>query len=169
MSFHKWRAPMCSKYRRVLRNVRSCCCPSRKRERPCSQFISASVAVSEGHPICPSSDGATAEASSPFAVAFEGRGFIWAILRMQSASEACGPETKVPLIFVEYHPAGTPRRRASSVWTWRGARFFIGCFLFWPWILGRTQDEGSDLAARAAQLSPESRAKSASTAATKSR
>ena len=45
-------------------------------------------------------------------------------------SEACGGRTKVPLIFVEYQPEMTPRRSASSVCTWRGERFCMGCFQF---------------------------------------
>ena len=44
-------------------------------------------------------------------------GLISAILRRQSASEACGPETKVPLTLVEYQPDTTPRRSDSSVFT----------------------------------------------------
>ena len=35
---------------------------------------------------------------------------ISAILRKHSASEECGPETKVPLTLVEYQPDSTPRR-----------------------------------------------------------
>ena len=44
-------------------------------------------------------------------------GLISAILCRQSASESCGPETNVPLIFVEYQPDETPSRNASSVLT----------------------------------------------------
>jgi hypothetical protein len=44
-------------------------------------------------------------------------GLISAILRKQSASEECGPETKVPLTLVEYQPDSTPRRSDSSVMT----------------------------------------------------
>jgi hypothetical protein len=40
---------------------------------------------------------------------FNGGGSISAILRRQSASEACGPETNVPLTFVLYqHRSGAP-------------------------------------------------------------
>ena len=46
-----------------------------------------------------------------------GGGLISAILRRQSASEECGPETKVPLTLVEYQPDSTPRRSDSSVMT----------------------------------------------------
>jgi hypothetical protein len=54
-----------------------------------------------------------------------GGGLISAILRRQSASESCGPETNVPLTFVLYQPETTPSLVASSVLTWRGERFFI--------------------------------------------
>jgi hypothetical protein len=57
-----------------------------------------------------------------------GGGSISAILLRQSASEAWGPETKVPLILVEYQPDTTPRRSDSSVPTFRGERFCMGCF-----------------------------------------
>jgi hypothetical protein len=50
-------------------------------------------------------------------LAFTNGGLISAILRRQSASEACGPETKVPLTLVEYQPDTTPRRSDSSVFT----------------------------------------------------
>jgi hypothetical protein len=46
-----------------------------------------------------------------------GGGLISRILRRQSASEECGPETKVPLTLVEYQPDSTPRRSDSSVMT----------------------------------------------------
>jgi len=46
-------------------------------------------------------------------------GPISAIFRRQSASVAWGPVTNVPLTFVPYHPAATPRRVASSASTWR--------------------------------------------------
>jgi hypothetical protein len=52
-----------------------------------------------------------------------GGGLISAILRRQSASESCGPETNVPLTFVLYQPETTPSRSDSSVLTWRGERF----------------------------------------------
>jgi hypothetical protein len=48
-----------------------------------------------------------------------------AILRRQSDSESCGPETNVPLTFVLYHPDCTPRRSDSFVLTCRGERFCI--------------------------------------------
>ena len=48
-----------------------------------------------------------------------------AILRRQSDSESCGPETNVPLAFVLYHPDCTPRRSDSFVLTCRGERFCI--------------------------------------------
>src|SRR5580692_701196 len=48
---------------------------------------------------------------------FAGGGSISKILRRQSASELCGPETNVPLTFVEYQPETTPRRSDSSVLT----------------------------------------------------
>jgi hypothetical protein len=51
-----------------------------------------------------------------------GGGLISAILRRQSASEECGPETNVPLTFVLYQPEVTPSRSASSDLTWRGVR-----------------------------------------------
>src|ERR1700731_3750199 len=54
---------------------------------------------------------------------FGGGGLISAILRRQSASESCGPETNVPLTFVLYQPETTPSRSDSSVLTWRGERF----------------------------------------------
>src|SRR5258708_27960583 len=53
---------------------------------------------------------------------FAGGGLISAILRRQSASESCGPETNVPLTLVEYQPDTTPSRSDSSVLTWRGER-----------------------------------------------
>src|SRR4051794_33887038 len=55
-------------------------------------------------------------------------GLISAILRRQSASVSCGPETKVPLTLVEYQPAPTPRRSDSSVLTCRGERFCMDAF-----------------------------------------
>jgi hypothetical protein len=45
---------------------------------------------------------------------FDGGGSISAILRRQSASEACGPETNVPLTFVLYQPDTIPSRSDSS-------------------------------------------------------
>src|SRR5260221_857898 len=62
---------------------------------------------------------------------FGGGGLISAILRRQSASESCGPETNVPLTFVLYHPDTTPSLRASSVLTWRGERICIGYAFSW--------------------------------------
>jgi len=58
-------------------------------------------------------------------VAMAGGGSISAILRRQSASVSCGPETNVPLTFVLYHPDSTPSRSDSSILTWRGERFCI--------------------------------------------
>jgi len=58
-----------------------------------------------------------------------GDGLISAILRRHSASESCGPETKVPLTLVEYQPDMTPRRSDSSVFTCRGERFCMGAFI----------------------------------------
>ena len=55
----------------------------------------------------------TAAAFEPFA----GGGLISAILRRQSASESCGPETNVPLTLVLYQPDMTPSRSDSSVLT----------------------------------------------------
>jgi hypothetical protein len=46
-----------------------------------------------------------------------GGGLISAILRRQSASELCGPETNVPLTLVLYQPEMTPSRSASAVST----------------------------------------------------
>ena len=46
-----------------------------------------------------------------------GAGLISAILRRQSASESCGPETNVPLTFVMYQPDTTPSRSDSSILT----------------------------------------------------
>src|SRR6201995_6127042 len=60
-----------------------------------------------------------------------GGGSISAILRRQSASEACGPETNVPLTFVLYQPEATPSRSDSSVLTWRGERFCMGRAFCW--------------------------------------
>ena len=65
-----------------------------------------------------------------------GGGFISAILRRQSASEECGPETKVPLTMVEYQPDSTPRRSDSSVKTCRGERFCIRYFRLTPFPVG---------------------------------
>jgi hypothetical protein len=48
---------------------------------------------------------------------FAGGGLISAILRRQSASESCGPETNVPLTLVLYQPETTPSRSDSSVLT----------------------------------------------------
>lgn len=48
---------------------------------------------------------------------FAGGGLISAILRRQSASESCGPDTNVPLTFVLYQPDTTPSRSDSSVLT----------------------------------------------------
>src|ERR1700719_2401220 len=48
---------------------------------------------------------------------FTGGGSISAILRRQSASELWGPETNVPLTFLEYQPGMTPSRSDSSVLT----------------------------------------------------
>jgi hypothetical protein len=48
---------------------------------------------------------------------FAGGGLISAILRRQSASESCGPETNVPLTLVLYQPDMTPSRSDSSVLT----------------------------------------------------
>lgn len=59
---------------------------------------------------------------------FGGGGLISAILRRQSASESCGPETNVPLTFVLYQPETTPSLVASSVLTWRGERICMCCF-----------------------------------------
>src|SRR6185295_13806111 len=67
---------------------------------------------------------------SSYPLFFAAGGLISAILRKQSASEECGPETKVPLTLVEYQPDSTPRRSDSSVMTWRGERFCIRCFRF---------------------------------------
>jgi hypothetical protein len=64
--------------------------------------------------------------SSPYLFVFAVGGLISAILRRQSASEWCGPETNVPLTFVLYRPDTTPSRSASSVLTWRGERFCVG-------------------------------------------
>src|SRR5438034_9389318 len=67
-------------------------------------------------------------ALSPFGIAGHGS---WLVSRCerttirQSASESCGPETNVPLTFVEYQPDTTPSRSDSSVLTWRGERFCI--------------------------------------------
>src|ERR1700752_856637 len=55
-------------------------------------------------------------------------GSISAILRRQSASDSCGPETNVPLTFVLYQPDTTPSRSDSSILTWRGERFCM-CLL----------------------------------------
>jgi hypothetical protein len=54
--------------------------------------------------------------------AFAGGGSISAILRRQSASVSCGPDTNVPLTFVLYYPDSTPSRSDSSILTWRGER-----------------------------------------------
>jgi hypothetical protein len=48
---------------------------------------------------------------------FAGGGLISAILRRQSASVSCGPETNVPLTLVLYQPDTTPSRSDSSVLT----------------------------------------------------
>jgi hypothetical protein len=48
---------------------------------------------------------------------FAGGGLSSAILRKQSASELCGPETKVPLTLVLYQPDTTPSRSDSSILT----------------------------------------------------
>src|SRR5258708_11985805 len=58
---------------------------------------------------------------------FAGGGLISAILRRQSASVSCGPETNVPLTFLLYQPDTTPSRSDSSLFTWRGERFCIKC------------------------------------------
>jgi len=63
---------------------------------------------------------------------------ISAILRKHSASEECGPETKVPLTLVEYQPDSTPRRSDSSSLTWPGERFCIWCFRLGRSILAGT-------------------------------
>jgi len=60
--------------------------------------------------------------------AFRNHGLSSAILRRQSASVSCGPETNVPLTLVLYHPDSTPRRSDSSVLTWRGEKICMGCF-----------------------------------------
>ena len=78
---------------------------------------------------------------------------ISAIRCRQSASESCGPETNVPLTFVEYQPDTTPSRSASSVLTWRGERFCI-------WLLSVWRIAGSHLQERrfaVRQVPPESR------------
>ena len=62
--------------------------------------------------------------------AFAGGGSISAILRRQSASVSCGPETNVPLTFVLYQPDTTPSQSDSSVLTWRGDRFCMVCIAF---------------------------------------
>src|SRR5712672_1376346 len=72
---------------------------------------------------------------------FSGGGLISAILRRQSASESCGPETNVPLTLVEYQPDTTPSRTDSSVLTWRGERFCMGFFHVERSILHRTKGE----------------------------
>src|ERR1700692_1419458 len=103
--------------------------------------------------------------------AFGGGGSISAILRRQSASETCGPETKVPLTLVLYQPDSTPSQSDSSVLTWRGDRFCMRCSF------GSARDFASNAGGGMrllgeqplVQLSPESRVKSANTAATRSR
>jgi Asp-tRNA(Asn)/Glu-tRNA(Gln) amidotransferase A subunit family amidase len=69
---------------------------------------------------CGSSAGSAAMVAAgavPIAHATDGGGFISAILRRQSASEECGPATKVPLTLVADQPDSTPRRSDSSVMT----------------------------------------------------
>src|ERR1700742_4514326 len=90
-----------------------------------------------------------------------GGGLSSRIFPRQSASVACGPVTKVPLTLVLYQPDSTPRRSDSSVLTWRGDRFCMGCFL-----LCEISVAGNIIFV---QFSSESRAKSASTAVTRSR
>jgi hypothetical protein len=82
-------------------------------ERRCDVLVNRETALS-----CPS--------RYPTFTPFAGGGLISAILRRQSASESCGPETKVPLTFVLYQPDTTPSRSDSSVLTWRGERFCMG-------------------------------------------
>src|SRR5258707_15658649 len=78
---------------------------------------------------------------------FAGGGLISAILRRQSASVSCGPETNVPLTFVLYQPDTTPSRSDSSVLTWRGGRIFMEvCFRSAP-NFHRTQVEVSGCSA----------------------
>src|ERR1700726_2220422 len=74
--------------------------------------------------LSPWSDGYATRAIFTFA----GGGLISAILRRQSASESCGPETNVPLTLVLYQPDTTPSQSASSVLTCRGERFCM-CML----------------------------------------
>src|ERR1700733_3423623 len=96
---------------------------------------------------------------------FAAGGSISAILRRQSASESCGPDTNVPLTLVEYQPETTPSRSDSSVLTWRET-------LHGALSVEEPGDEAfnySRRTSRVLQLSSESRAKSASTAATRSR
>jgi len=57
------------------------------------------------------------ESGSSYLFFLAGGGSISAILRRQSASDSCGPDTKVPLTLVEYQPETTPRRKDSSVLT----------------------------------------------------
>jgi hypothetical protein len=105
---------------------------------------------------------------------FAGGGLISAILRRQSASESCGPETNVPLTFVLYQPDTTPSRSDSSVLTWRGERFCMNCIEVY-FQVGAEFFSNAGCGFRLfgeqpfAQLSSESRAKSANTAATRSR
>src|SRR5260370_16961901 len=78
---------------------------------------------------------------------FAGGGLISAILRRQSASVSCGPETSVPLTFVLYQPDTTPSRRDSSVLTWRGERFCMKCAFRSAPNFHRTQGEVSGCSA----------------------
>jgi len=96
-----------------------------------------------------------------------GFGSISAILRRQSDSVSCGPETKVPLTLVEYQPDSTPRRSASSVLTCRGERFCIGLLSVGRSRSRRTAD-GLQVF-RLVQLSPQSLVRSAMAALTRSR
>ena len=101
-----------------------------------------------------------------------GGGLISAILRRQSASESCGPETNVPLTLVLYQPDTTPSRSDSSVLTWRGERFCMVCVLSGGRsIVHRARRKNFRLLGEQpfAQPSLESRSKSASTALTRSR
>ena len=130
--------------------------------------IASNVAACEGHQAFLPKRSDLTDQLSLFTT---GGGFISAILRRQSASEECGPETKVPLTLVEYQPDSTPRRSDSSVMTCRGERFCIRYFRLTPFDRsGRLDELDGALQAELVQLSSaESRVRSASTAATRSR
>src|SRR5258708_20366363 len=89
---------------------------------------------------------------------FAGGGLSSAIVRRQSASLSCGPETNVPLTFVLYQPDTTPSRSDSSVLTWRGERFCMKRAFRSAPNFHRTQGEVSGCSANNHWFSPRQRA-----------